>query len=77
MRHHCAEIINKLPSHRLMALDVMRGLTITAMILVNNPGSWGAMYCLETCTVAWLDTNRLNFSVFYFYCRHVYHAFSK
>jgi len=44
MRQHCAEIINKLPSHRLMALDVMRGLTITAMILVNNPGSWGAMY---------------------------------
>ncbi len=67
MRHHCAEIINKLPSHRLMALDVMRGLTITAMILVNNPGSWGAMY--------W--PLKLNFSVFYFYCRHVYHAFSK
>ncbi|TWT46723.1 acyltransferase family protein [Botrimarina hoheduenensis] len=29
---------------RLLSLDVMRGLTILAMILVNNPGSWGAMY---------------------------------
>jgi len=44
MRQHCSDIIKSLPTHRLMALDVMRGLTITAMILVNNPGSWGAMY---------------------------------
>lgn len=29
---------------RLLSLDVMRGLTILAMILVNNPGSWGALY---------------------------------
>ncbi|QDU88523.1 hypothetical protein Pla175_19010 [Pirellulimonas nuda] len=29
---------------RLRALDVMRGATILAMILVNNPGTWGAMY---------------------------------
>ncbi|MEO1496346.1 MAG: DUF5009 domain-containing protein [Planctomycetota bacterium] len=29
---------------RLLSLDVMRGLTIVAMILVNNPGSWGALY---------------------------------
>jgi predicted acyltransferase len=29
---------------RLLSLDVMRGLTILAMILVNNPGDWGAMY---------------------------------
>ena len=31
-------------SGRLLSLDVMRGLTILAMILVNNPGTWGAMY---------------------------------
>ena len=31
-------------AERLLSLDVMRGLTILAMILVNNPGSWGAMY---------------------------------
>ncbi len=29
---------------RLRALDVMRGGAILAMILVNNPGTWGAMY---------------------------------
>lgn len=29
---------------RLLSLDVMRGLTIVAMILVNNPGSWGSLY---------------------------------
>lgn len=29
---------------RLLSLDVFRGLTIAAMILVNNPGSWSAIY---------------------------------
>ena len=29
---------------RLISLDVFRGLTIAAMILVNNPGSWGHVY---------------------------------
>ena len=29
---------------RLLALDVMRGITIAGMILVNNPGSWGHAY---------------------------------
>ncbi|OGD30547.1 MAG: hypothetical protein A2Y56_04565 [Candidatus Aminicenantes bacterium RBG_13_63_10] len=29
---------------RLCALDVLRGLTIAAMILVNNPGSWKSVY---------------------------------
>jgi predicted acyltransferase len=29
---------------RLLSLDVYRGITIAAMILVNNPGSWGAVY---------------------------------
>ncbi len=31
-------------STRLLSLDVFRGLTIAAMILVNNPGSWGYVY---------------------------------
>jgi len=31
-------------SPRLMSLDVFRGATIAAMILVNNPGSWGHMF---------------------------------
>lgn len=29
---------------RLRALDVFRGLTIAAMVLVNNPGNWQAVY---------------------------------
>lgn len=31
-------------STRLLSLDVFRGLTVAAMILVNNPGSWGHIY---------------------------------
>lgn len=31
-------------AQRLLALDVLRGITIAAMILVNNPGSWGSIY---------------------------------
>ena len=31
-------------SQRLLALDVLRGITIAGMILVNNPGSWGKIY---------------------------------
>jgi predicted acyltransferase len=29
---------------RLVSLDVFRGLTVMAMILVNNPGDWGHIY---------------------------------
>jgi len=29
---------------RLLSLDVMRGITIAGMILVNNPGSWSHIY---------------------------------
>src|SRR5215471_9506140 len=29
---------------RLISLDVFRGITIAAMILVNDPGSWSAVY---------------------------------
>ena len=32
------------PSERLMALDVFRGMTIAGMLLVNNPGTWSAIY---------------------------------
>ncbi len=29
---------------RLLSLDVFRGITVAAMILVNNPGSWSHVY---------------------------------
>jgi len=31
-------------SNRLLSLDVFRGATVAAMILVNNPGSWSDIY---------------------------------
>lgn len=32
------------PSQRLLSLDVFRGITIAAMLLVNNPGTWDHVY---------------------------------
>ena len=34
----------KQPSGRLLSLDILRGVTIAGMILVNNPGSWGNIF---------------------------------
>ena len=34
----------KLHSNRLISLDILRGITIAGMIMVNNPGSWGSIY---------------------------------
>src|SRR5215213_717477 len=31
-------------SRRLVSLDVFRGITIAGMVLVNNPGTWEAIY---------------------------------
>ena len=31
-------------NQRLLSLDVFRGATVAAMILVNNPGDWGHIY---------------------------------
>ena len=36
--------MNVTSNKRLLALDVMRGITIAGMILVNNPGSWTYAY---------------------------------
>jgi len=36
--------VDKYNPQRLISLDVFRGLTIAAMILVNNPGSWSNVY---------------------------------
>src|SRR5512147_2515854 len=32
------------PKERLLALDVFRGATVAGMLLVNNPGTWSAIY---------------------------------
>jgi len=45
-------IIKKVPSKRLVSLDVFRGATIAAMILVNNPGSHEHVYA-QLMHAAW------------------------
>ena len=35
---------NNVKPGRLLSLDILRGITIAGMILVNNPGSWGSIY---------------------------------
>ena len=44
LKAHCDAILASVPAQRLLALDALRGLTITGMILVNNPGSWNYVY---------------------------------
>ena len=29
---------------RILALDILRGVTIAGMIMVNNPGTWAHIY---------------------------------
>jgi len=36
--------MEKIAPNRYVALDVLRGMTIAGMILVNNPGSWGTIF---------------------------------
>ncbi|MEG1562665.1 MAG: heparan-alpha-glucosaminide N-acetyltransferase domain-containing protein [Bacteroides sp.] len=36
--------MNQTPNKRLLALDILRGITIAGMILVNNPGTWEYVY---------------------------------
>jgi predicted acyltransferase len=44
IKHYMDSILAGLPANRLLALDVFRGITIAAMVLVNNPGSWAYVY---------------------------------
>lgn len=51
---------------RLLALDILRGITIAGMILVNNPGSWGHVYTpLEHAAFNGLTPTDLVFPFFY------------
>jgi predicted acyltransferase len=44
VKKHLWVILDRYDNRRLLSIDVFRGLTITAMILVNNPGSWTYVY---------------------------------
>ncbi len=52
---------------RLLSLDILRGITIAGMILVNNPGSWGHIYApLEHASWNGLTPTDLVFPFFMF-----------
>ena len=52
---------------RLLALDILRGITIAGMILVNNPGSWDCVYApLEHAAFNGLTPTDLVFPFFMF-----------
>lgn len=36
--------MSAIKTNRYVALDVLRGMTVAGMILVNNPGTWGKIY---------------------------------
>ncbi len=44
MQTNVSQALEAPGSGRLLSLDVFRGATIAAMMLVNNPGSWSAVY---------------------------------
>lgn len=66
---------NSLPTHtiqmteknRIQALDIMRGITIAGMIMVNNPGSWSTIYApLRHATWCGLTPTDMVFPFFMF-----------
>lgn len=44
MKSHVQGILAQTDQTRTLSIDVFRGIAITAMILVNNPGSWSTIY---------------------------------
>lgn len=61
------EIAVKKEKKRILALDILRGITIAGMIMVNNPGSWGAIYApLEHAEWLGLTPTDLVFPFFMF-----------
>ena len=59
--------MNNPPSKRLLSLDILRGITIAGMIMVNNPGSWGHIYApLEHAEWIGLTPTDLVFPFFMF-----------
>ena len=39
-----ADVTSRATGERLVSLDVFRGLTVAGMLLVNDPGTWSAIY---------------------------------
>ena len=64
--------MNKTTSKRLLALDILRGITIAGMIMVNNPGSWSYVYA----PMERFDTDRSRIPLFHVYHGNIYLYFS-
>ena len=61
---------------RLLSLDILRGITIAGMLLVDNPGSWSFAYCpLQHAQWIGLTPTDLVFP-FFIFCMGVSMAFS-
>ncbi|MDO4367515.1 MAG: heparan-alpha-glucosaminide N-acetyltransferase domain-containing protein [Bacteroidales bacterium] len=59
--------MNTIKSQRYVALDVLRGMTVAGMILVNNPGSWSHIFApLEHAKWAGCTPTDLVFPFFLF-----------
>ena len=53
---------------RIISLDVLRGITIMMMVLVNNPGSWGNIFAaLEHAEWNGCTPTDLVFPFFFFF----------
>ncbi len=63
-------------SGRIISIDVFRGLTIAAMILVNYPGAYGHSYApLEHAHWAGVTPTDFIFPIFHFHYGHFHRAF--
>ena len=63
--------MNQTVNKRLLALDVLRGITIAGMIMVNNPGSWSYVYA-PLGHAAWINPDRSGISFLYVYHGYLY-----
>ena len=62
---------------RLLALDVMRGITIAGMILVNTPGSWQHAYA-PLKHAEWINSYRSGIPILYVHYGNLHvHLFEK
>ena len=57
--HYTQSVFSRYSSNRLLSLDVLRGLAVVAMIIVNTPGDWGHVYAplLHASWNGWTPTD--------------------
>ena len=61
---------------RLLSLDILRGITIAGMLLVNNPGTWGYIY-RPLAHAEWIGLSPTDLVFpFFVFCMGVSRAFS-